>query len=215
MATWLSMTNEVLSRLRESQVATVSATDYSTLIGRFINDAKRQVEDAWNWDALSTTITLPTVAGTTTYTLTGSGIRQRDITVNDSSNQATLRNVPIQWILNQQQLSTVQSGSPVYFAWNGTDGTDSKVEIYPTPDGVYSLKFNMVVPQVNLTADANVITVPSEPVVMGAYARALAERGEDGGLASSEAYGLFKSILADYIALESNRFIENDVFVAC
>lgn len=215
MATWLSMTNEVLSRLRESQVATVSATDYSTLIGRFINDAKRQVEDAWNWDALSTTITLPTVAGTTTYTLTGSGIRQRDITVNDSSNQATLRNVPIQWILNQQQLSTVQSGSPVYFAWNGTDGTDSKVEIYPTPDGVYSLKFNMVVPQVNLTADADVITVPSEPVVMGAYARALAERGEDGGLASSEAYGLFKSILADYIALESNRFIENDVFVAC
>lgn len=215
MATWLSMTNEVLSRLRESQVATVSATDYSTLIGRFINDAKRQVEDAWNWDALSTTITLPTVAGTTTYTLTGSGIRQRDITVNDSSNQATLRNVPIQWILNQQQLSTVQSGSPVYFAWNGTDGTDSKVEIYPTPDGAYSLKFNMVVPQVNLTADADVITVPSEPVVMGAYARALAERGEDGGLASSEAYGLFKSILADYIALESNRFIENDVFVAC
>lgn len=215
MATWLSMTNEVLSRLRESQVATVSATDYSTLIGRFINDAKRQVEDAWNWDALSTTITLPTVAGTTTYTLTGSGIRQRDITVNDSSNQATLRNVPIQWILNQQQLSTVQSGSPVYFAWNGTDGTDSKVEIYPTPDGVYSLKFNMVVPQVNLTANADVITVPSEPVVMGAYARALAERGEDGGLASSEAYGLFKSILADYIALESNRFIENDVFVAC
>lgn len=215
MDTWLSMTNEVLSRLRESSVATVTATDYSTLIGRFINDAKRQVEDAWNWDALSTTITLPTVAGTTTYTLTGSGIRQRDITVNDSSNQAMLRNVPIQWILNQQQLSTVQSGSPVYFAWNGTDGTDSNVEIYPTPDGAYSLKFNMVVPQVNLTADSDTITVPSEPVIMGAYARALAERGEDGGLASSEAYGLFKSILADYIALESNRFIENDVFVAC
>jgi hypothetical protein len=215
MATWLSMTNEVLSRLRESQVATVTATDYSTLIGRFCNDSRRQVEDAWNWDALSQTITLTTVAGTTTYTLTGSGIRQRDITVNDSSNQAQLRNVPIQWIVNQQQLSTVQSGQPVYYAWNGTDGTDSRVEIYPTPDGAYSLKFNMVVPQVNLTADADIITVPSEPVIMGAYARALAERGEDGGLASSEAYGLFKSILADYIALESNRFIENDVFVAC
>jgi len=215
MATWLSMTNEVLSRLRESQVATVTATDYAVLVSRFVNDAKRQVEDAWNWDALSTTITLPTIAGTTTYTLTGSGIRQRDITVNDASNQSTLRNVPIQWIINQQQLSTVQSGDPVYFAWNGTDGTDSKVELYPTPDGIYSLKFNMVVPQVNLSADADIITVPSEPVVMGAYARAIAERGEDGGLASSEAYGLFKSILADYISLESNRFIENDVFVAC
>ncbi|TXH51572.1 MAG: hypothetical protein E6Q97_18125 [Desulfurellales bacterium] len=213
--TYLEAVNEILLRLRENQVSTVSETAYSQLIGKFCNDAKRQVEDAWNWDALSTTITLNTVAGTTNYVVTGSGIRQRDITVNDSSNQAMLRNVPIQWILNQQQLSTVQSGSPVYFAWNGTDGTDSNVEIYPTPDGAYSLKFNMVVPQVNLTADSDTITVPSEPVIMGAYARALAERGEDGGLASSEAYGLFKSILADYIALESNRFIENDVFVAC
>jgi hypothetical protein len=213
--TYLEAVNEVLLRLRETSVASVSASAYSQLIGKLVGDSLRQCEDAWNWDALSQTITLTTVAGTTTYTLTGSGIRQRDITVNDSSNQAMLRNVPIQWIINQQQLSTVQSGQPVYFAWNGTDGTDSKVEIYPTPDGVYNLKFNMVVPQVNLTADADIITVPSEPVIMGAYARALAERGEDGGLASSEAYGLFKSILADYIALESNRFIENDVFVAC
>jgi len=49
---------------------------------------------------------------------------------------------------------------------------------------------------------------------MGAYARALVERGEDGGLSSSEAYGLFKGILADQIALEAARFIENDAWVA-
>jgi len=212
--TYLEAVNEVLLRLRENQVSSVSESTYSQLIGKFCNDSRRQCEDAWNWDALSTTITLPTVAGTTTYTLTGSGVRQRDVTVNDSSNQATLRNVPIQWITDQQQLSTVQSGDPVYYAWNGTDGTDSKVELYPTPDGVYSLKFNMVVPQTNLSADADIITIPSEPVVMGAYARALAERGEDGGLASSEAYGLFKSILADYISLEKERFTEYDSFVA-
>jgi hypothetical protein len=35
MSTFLSMTNEVLSRLRESQVASVASTDYATLIGRF------------------------------------------------------------------------------------------------------------------------------------------------------------------------------------
>jgi hypothetical protein len=52
--------------------------------------------------------------------------------------------------------------------------------------------------------------VPSEPVILGAFARALVERGEDGGLNSSEAYGLYKASLADAIAIESSRFVEED-----
>ena len=212
--TYLEAVNEILLRLRENQVSTVSETAYSQLIGKFCNDAKRQCEDAWNWDALSTTITLNTVAGTTNYVVTGSGIRQRDVTINDTTSQGRVLNAPIQWIIDQQQLSTVQQGSPTHYAWNGTDGTDSKVEIYPTPDSVYALKFNMVVPQVTLAADATVITVPAEPVIAGAVARALVERGEDGGLSSAEAYGLFKSVLADYISLEKERFCEYDTFVA-
>ena len=214
MATYLTLVNDVLARLRESSVASVTTSAYSTLIGKFVNDSMRQVSDAWDWTCLATTITIPTVAGQSTYTVTGSGIRQRSITVNDSTNKITLRNVPIQWIVDQQQLSTASSSVPAYYAWNGTDGTDSKVEIFPTPSGIYSLKFNMTVPQVELSADATVITVPSEPVVAGAYARALVERGEDGGLSSGEAYGLFKSVLADYISLEKERFSEYDTFVA-
>ena len=214
MTTLLGAVNETLTRLRENQVSTYTETTYSTLIAHFVNDAKRQVEDAWNWDALSTTITLNTVAGTTNYVVTGSGIRQRDVTINDSTNLSKLQNVPIQWIIDQQQLSTVQTGHPTYYAWNGTDGTDSKIELYPTPDGAYSLKLNMVVPQVNLSADGDTLTVPSEPVIAGAVARALVERGEDGGLSSAEAYGLFKSVLADYISLEKERFMEYDVFEA-
>lgn len=214
MATFLSMTNDVLARLRESSVATVSATTYSTLCGKFVNDAKRQVEDAWQWDWLSTAVTVTTAGGTSTYTVTGSGRRHRDIDVNDTTNRARLHLVPAQWIADQQQLSTTQNGQPVYYAWNGSDGTDSKVELYPTPDGIYSIKFNMIVPQADLSADADVITVPADPVVMLAYARALAERGEDGGLASSEAYALGKSILADYISLEQQRNADFDCFVA-
>ena len=214
MTTFLAAVNETLSRLRENSVATVTTTDYSTLIGRFVNDAKRQCEDAWNWDALSTTITVNTVAGTTTYTVTGSGIRQRDVTINDTSNLSRLHNVPIQWIIDQQQLSTVQQGPPIYYAWNGTDGTDSKIELYPTPDAAYVLKVNLIVPQTTLTSDATVITIPAEPVIAFAVARALVERGEDGGLLSAEAYGLAKSVLADYIALEKERFTEFDTFVA-
>ncbi len=214
MTTYLQAVNETLSRLRESSVATTTTNAYSTLIGRFINDAKRQVEDAWEWDCLSTTIPVTTSANTSTYTVTGSGIRQRGVTVNDSTNKVQLQNVPIQWILDQQQLSTVGTGVPGYYAFNGSDGTDSKIELFPTPAGVYSLKINAVVPQAILTSDSTVITVPAEPVIAGAVARALVERGEDSGLSSAEAYGLFKSVLADYIALEQSRFMEWDCFEA-
>jgi hypothetical protein len=205
--------NSVLARLREASVTTINETTYSTLIGKFINDAKRQVEDAYAWEALSTTITLPTVASTTTYTVSGSGRRQKAVYVNNATSKFKLANVPIQWITDQQQLSDVQSGAPTYYAWNGWDGTDSKVEIYPTPDGVYSLKFNMNVAQVELGADADILLVPEEPVIFGAYARALVERGEDGGLNSSEAQAIYRSSLSDAIALESSRFIEEDSWV--
>jgi len=68
---------------------------------------------------------------------------------------------------------------------------------------VYNIRFNIIKPQVALSADADKVLVPSEPIIMLAYAKALAERGEDGGLISSEAYGLYKTSLADAISLES------------
>lgn len=205
--TFLEAINEVLGRLRESSVATVNQNDYSILIGHFVNDAKRQVEDAWDWNAQNVSIPLTTVAGTSTYTVVGSGTKQKNIVVNITSanNQSTLRPVSLKWIQDQQQLSTAPQGAPGYYAWNGSDGTDSKVELHNTPDGAYTLMFNMNVPQVRLSAATDVILVPAETVVLGAYARALAERGEDGALSSSEAYGLFKGSLSDRISIEQAR----------
>jgi hypothetical protein len=70
------------------------------------------------------------------------------------------------------------------------------------------------VPQATLTSDATSVLVPDVLVAQNAYARALVERGEDGGLNSSEAYALYKGMLADYIALEATRFPEMQEFVA-
>jgi len=213
-ATYLSLVNDVLARLRESSVASVAATSYSSLIGKYVNDAKRQVEDSWNWDALYTTKTVTTAAGTSTYTVTGSGRRHKNAVINDTTNDFQLRNAPLQWIKNQQQLSTSTNGQPCYYAWSGTDGTDSKLELFDTPDGIYSLSVNLYVPQVDLSGDADVLTIQSDAVIAGAVARALVERGEDGGMSSAEAYGLYKSILADQIAIEATRYGENDCWVA-
>jgi hypothetical protein len=56
--------------------------------------------------------------------------------------------------------------------------------------------------------------VPSQPVILGAYARALAERGEDAGIGSGDAYGQYLKTLADTIALESQRYIEESTWIA-
>jgi hypothetical protein len=56
--------------------------------------------------------------------------------------------------------------------------------------------------------------VPDVLVAQNAYARALVERGEDGGLNSSEAFALYKSMLSDYVALEATRFPEDQEFIA-
>jgi len=59
--TYLQLVNLVLQGLRENTVSTVSATPYSQLIGRWVNDAKRQVEDAWDWQTLNATSTFSLV----------------------------------------------------------------------------------------------------------------------------------------------------------
>lgn len=210
--TFLQATNNVLLRLREAEVTTVTENAYSKLIARLVNDSKRTVEDAWNWNALYTTITLTTSASTHTYTLTGSGYRFKIDTVNNTTNTGRLTNVPLSYILDQQQLTTAQTGQPRYYAIKGMSGADAQVVLYPTPDGTASIKFNGWVPQVDLVLSADILVIPSEAVILGAYARALAERGEDGGLSSSEAHGLYKLAMADQIAIESTRHAENDAW---
>ncbi len=80
-ATYLQMVNDVLVRLRVQQVGSVSDTDYSMLIGKFVNDAKRQVEDAFDWNVLRQTVVVTTASGVSSYSLVGSGQKFRELGV--------------------------------------------------------------------------------------------------------------------------------------
>jgi hypothetical protein len=212
--TYLQAVNSVLRRLRETEVATVSATNYSKLIGDFINDAKVSVEAAYNWNALSNTITVATVGGTHNYTLTDSGVRFKVQDVWNDTKDSRLRLAPATWMNEQLIVTSPQQGSPTYYNFKGQDANgDTQVNFFPVPDGVYSIKFNVFLPQPVLSSDSTVIKVPADVVIQNAYARALVERGEDNGLASSEAYALAKTLMADYIALESNRYLEDTNWV--
>ena len=212
--TYLELVNDVLIRLREPSVTTVTANDYSTLIGKFVNDAKRQVEDAYAWNVLGTTITLSTTSGTYSYALTGSGQKFQVLDVLNVTSNVAMRNIEFVTMNRYQNFSTPVNGIPTYYAFDGVNGSyDTKVTIYPRPDGVYSIPFSLAVPQATLSSDSTVVLVPDVLVSQNAYARALVERGEDGGLSSSEAYALYKSMLSDYIALEGTRYPENQEFV--
>jgi len=209
--TYLELVNDVLIRLRESTVTTVGETAYSSLIGKFVNDAKRQIEDSFNWNVLSTTVTITTVANTSSYSMTGAG---QKFQVNDAINTTSdvgLQNISFVRMNRNLNFATPATGVPAEYAFSGVDGSgDTKVELYAIPDGVYTILFDLAVPQANLSADGTSVKVLDYLVAQSAYARGLIERGEDGGTASSEAYALFRAMLSDAIALESTRYVENN-----
>lgn len=206
---FLQLTNSVLNRLREDEATSVNDNSYTKLVARWINDSKRQVEDAYNWNSLSETLTAVTADGIFNYVLEGTGQRFRVIDVLNDTSNCFVNNASTRWMDERFLLTTAQKGAPRYYNFNGTNSDgDTQVDLYPIPDGVYNIRFNVIRPQTELVNNADILLVPHEPVILGAYARAIAERGEDGGVQSNEAYALYSQSLADAISLESGRYVE-------
>ena len=202
--TYLTLVNDVLSRLRESEVTSVSDNTYSSLIGRFVNEAKREVEDAWNWNRLRSTITVDTVADSFNYTLTSSQKRFRFIDAFNDTQDIEMRLTGMNTLNQRFYLGTTQTGAPQEFGFNGHDSAgDAKVDVYPVPDQVYSLRFNLIIPQADLSADTDEIIMNEFPIILGAYAKAIFERGEDGGVSTNEAYQIYNVALNDAISQDA------------
>jgi hypothetical protein len=208
---YLDLVNDVLIRLREDEVTATTDTPYSKLIGKFVNDAKRIVEDSFQWNVLTETLTVTTANDLFNYVLTGSGQRFRVMDVVHSEDdfflQPVTSSVMNNWLLNAQ----ATKGSPTHYNFNGVNNGDTQVDLYPIPNGVYNIYFNIFKPQVALSAGADELLVPAEPVIKYAYAQAVSERGEDGGLAAQEATALADISLADHIAMAAHR--QNDEYV--
>ena len=136
------------------------------------------------------------------------------IDVLNDTNDTQMNYAATVWMDKQFLLVQSGKGAPAYYNFNGVDSNgDTQVDVYPIPDGVYVLRFNLIVPQVDLSGDNDRILVPPHLVNMLAYAKAIAERGEDSGILSSEAYQLYRLSLADAVAIERNRYLEEVVWV--
>jgi len=220
--TFRGLINEVLIRLREDTISsdwsgdindssTVSA--YEKVIGALVNDSKRYVEQRHDWLNLRETVNISTVNGTKNYNLSSG----QEIKIIDSINNNTgmhLNQVSKVYI-NTVKYPTDPTGEPLYYGFNGSDASNNlKVDLSPVPTEAHTISFDIVKYQDDLATASTVLSVPERPVILGAWARAIAERGEDGGTQSSLMAQEASEALKQAIILDSgNTRYETDWYI--
>jgi len=214
--------NEVLIRLREDTISsdwtgdindssTVSA--YQKVVGALVNDSKRSIESYNDWLVLRETADIATVASTKNYSLSsGQDFKILDVVNNSTGTQ--LIQVSKAY-LNNIKYPTDPTGEPLYYGFNGADASNNlKVDLSPIPIAVQTISFDMVKYQDVLTEATTVIKIPSKPLILGAWARAVAERGEDGGTQASIIADEASTAISQAIMMDSgNVKFESDWFV--
>jgi hypothetical protein len=224
--------NNVLRRLRENTVDTVNQTAYSTLVGMFINDAKEDIENAWSWSGHRTTLNLDFATGEDAKELDTSLDNFTVLHVFNDTQNYHMQQVDTKF-LNQLKFSdSPQSAPPIYYAFNRMDSDgieaysssnnatgakrqedgDSTINVYPIPDKTYRIKVQLAVRPMDLLNDTDVLTIPSRPVELLAYAKAVEERGEDGGINPVSAYAMAQKSLSDAIAFDAAKHPEETIW---
>lgn len=212
--TYLEMVNRVLRRMREKEVSSVSSTSYSRLIGDLLNDVKDEVEQAWNWSSLRYTFKAETVPSLLNYVLVGAKQGSRLINAWNDTDQISLKALTTEGA-ERLFLQQRDPGSPSAYSFNGVNADDYlQVDVWPIPNGVYELTFNMFVPQDILVNDGTKIRVPWKPVVEGTVARAIQERGDDGSTGAELQNARYKQALSDAIASDANQHDDEVTWVA-
>jgi hypothetical protein len=213
--TYLELVNNVLRRMREDEVSTVTENTYSKMVGDFVNDAKNQVEAAWDWSGLRTTLTVTTSADIFNYVLTGSQNRVKALTVINDTSNVFMEYRPATWFDDNYLNKDPISGSPQYYTYNGVNGNgDTQIDVYPKPDGVYAIRFNCVFRNPELSADADKLVIPSAPVIHLAIALLARERGETGGTSAPEYFAIADNYLSDDIALDAQKHPDETIWYA-
>ena len=205
---YLNLVNDVLRRTRQNTVSSVNENEYSTIVGAIVNDARRHVEDAWEWNHLKTTYTVPTVAGTEQYVLANSDNRIRFIDAQNTTNKTWMDHIS-QQEMRYRKLNNTSQSAPSAFSFEGLQASgvyrgDNLVEIWPIPDGVYSLEFNCVQREADLSAEGDETDLPKWPIVDMAVALVARERGEVDGQSVQEYFAIARKSLGIAIERDAN-----------
>jgi hypothetical protein len=220
--TYRELINEVLIRLREETISSdwsgaindsTTVSDYHKVIGALVNDAKRSIESYHDWMTLRETADIATVDGTKNYSLSsGQEFKVIDVVNNATGNQLVQVSKAY---LNRTRYPTDPTGEPHYYGFNGADASNNlKVDLSPIPTGVQTISFDIVKYQDVLTSASTVLKIPSKPVILGAFARAVSERGEYGGTQSSLAAQEAGAAISQAVIMDSgNAQYETDWYM--
>ena len=210
---YLTIVNEVLRRLREDEVSAVANTTYSKMVGDFVNDAKRIIEDSHAWSTLRTTIVVPTVADTTEYSLTNAGERVKIYSaINDTSNFFMRYESP-NWFNNAYFISGEVTGTPDSYTFSGIDSNeDTTILVYPKPDAVYSMRFDLIAREAELVNDTDTTVLPKNAIIHNAVALLARERGETGGTTAQDYFLIADKHLSDAVAIDAYKNPEEFIY---
>lgn len=198
--TALSLVNGVLRRLRKTQVS--SFTDnYTGLILDFVNQTKEEIEDAWQWTFLRQTKQITTAGATADYAITGGGDKSIILGVWNETSKYQLRPMTDEYYSHFLYTDSIPDGSPYNYRVRGLDSNgDIKLSLFPTPEIVETIKVDIYIPEAELDSTTDETKLPKLPLILGAWALAISERGEDGGQNTSEQWMMYRNALSDRIA---------------
>ena len=199
---------------------TATTDEYLLMILQFVNEAKEEIEESgWAWQALRQTVTLTLANGTAEYDLTIAGDADVDTNdrsrllyenvslfgqtegfYNSTSSRPMVFDVTTsaEYRMNertQEQIERLhftdndEKNKPSNFALYSS-GSALKVKVWPTPDGIYSIKLRVYIPQAELADDSlgDTLLIPSRPVWTRALFKANEERGSELGKPGSSLY---------------------------
>jgi hypothetical protein len=186
MANTRSLMNKVLVGLRQEPVATASASttdEYHLLVLQMVNEAKEEVEESWDWNALRHTVTVSVSAGTTEYVLSTAGAADIDVPDNSrflyekaaggatgehsgrgfgaapqcfdvtTSTEKRLIQFSREQMERYELTDNDETGEPRYFALWQSGGY-MNMKVWPIPDASYTVKLRFLIPQTELTSSS-------------------------------------------------------------
>lgn len=214
--TFIDIVNNVLRRLRESEVSTVSESTYSKMVGDFVNDAKRLVEDAWDWSQLKQTTTITGTPGASSLTLPFT-VEDKVLYIYDDTSKKELEYKPLQWFEENVFLNdSVESGDPSYYTFFGSTVVSNsiypKIMVYPYFSSFSNVRVTAVDRKAPFSADNDYCYIPTSPIIHLAVALLARERGETGGTSTAEYFAIADKYLSDAIAMDAAKAPEATIW---
>ena len=221
------MVNEVLIRMREDEITSVSDTDndpQQKIVCKFVNDAMSLVSRSHTWNAYRKVWIIDLAHGKDRYVL-ADGVENSAVYAVTTGKKRVLHEANPRRSANDK--STM--GSPAYYHTGSVNNHELVVTVSPVPDNTHGgtgntseyaiARFGMAsynnadktllvtgfAQPKTLKEDSDLIDIPTDPVIQYALAYAHSERGEAGGQSVMELFSIAKSSLSDAISWDVNN----------